>query len=169
MASDPTRCGALHDGVPRVTPNYPDGRAFSCDLPAGHEGKHEDVTTDAPSTIAWNGGAGLPPTYAAVLRSYAATVDAGGDRDLDVHGPGARRLLARLVRAVAAGHSGAAFVASDPILTVVYPPSDRTRDDAVALLRRIIVQTIAERGDFGLNTAGWDAVVRRAAEVLRNV
>lgn len=40
-------------------------------------------------------------TYRDILLSYADTVDAGGDADLDDYGPGARRLLARLLRVVA--------------------------------------------------------------------
>lgn len=113
-------------------------------------------------------------TYADIIRRYGDTVRAGLDRDGLAATDGdlsrdMRRLLVRLLYATAAGHSGSAFVAGDPILTVVYPPSDATRDDAIALLRRIVRDSIAEPSDFNLTIGQWDATVSRAAECLRNM
>ena len=54
-------------------------------------------------------------------------------------------------------------------LHVIYPPSDQSRDDVVALLRYYLVRTYAEPQDFGLDLYGWDAAIRRAVEALRAI
>jgi hypothetical protein len=50
----PRWCGAVYDGAVRITDAHPDGIVFACDLPAGHDGRHEDHTADAPAILAWN-------------------------------------------------------------------------------------------------------------------
>ena len=87
----------------------------------------------------------LPPTYADMLRTYAAMVE-GGRADLDLTEYG-RDYLARILRAVA-GH----------IVPVLYPPADGTRDQAAREVQWVTRSTVADIADL----AAWDAAVSRA-------
>lgn len=97
-------------------------------------------------------------TYQSVIRSYSATVATGhADADLTTR---QRRLVVALLNTASNAYQ----------TTVVYPPTDRTRDDAIRHLSDILWQS-RHFVTATSPTAGDDLslATERAIEVLRNV
>lgn len=112
-------------------------------------------TSPAGATMAPTVKQHVNETYGAILIRYAEGVEAGQfDRDLD---DDARVYVGRLLRAAAGSGAG----------SIIYPPSDRTRDDVSTVLHQAY-----RAGSIGVNQAGeasWHLAIVRAADIVRNV
>ena len=110
-------------------------------------------------------------TFGAILDSYANLV-ASGHADTDLS-PAERTVVVSLLRA--AVHPSV-IVGDRMGPLVVYPPSDRSRDDVIANMRDGIGRMLAPRCALvvtpmqlgTLDYAQWDACVTRALDIIRN-
>lgn len=99
-------------------------------------------------------------TYRDLIRKYADMVE-NGTSDRDITNPRVRRLVALMLR-----------TASNAFAGVIYPPSDRTRDDVVKMLQdlawngnlRLFIEAVSpSSGD------AFDDAMVRTIVILRGI